>query len=72
MTIETEEDITGIGESGTWGFLEASQVAVEKFKRYLVGENPLRIEHHRQYMCCLSDLHGAAIISAASELYIVL
>ena len=48
VTVETDAGITGIGESGTWGFLEASESAIEKFGRYLVGENPLRIEHHCQ------------------------
>jgi L-alanine-DL-glutamate epimerase-like enolase superfamily enzyme len=36
VTVETDAGITGLGESGVWGFLEASQAAVEKFGRYLV------------------------------------
>ena len=40
----------GLGESGAWGYLEASQAAIEKFGRYLVGKDPLKIEHHWQYM----------------------
>jgi L-alanine-DL-glutamate epimerase-like enolase superfamily enzyme len=41
VTVETDAGITGLGESGAWGFLEASQAAVEKFGRYLVGQDPL-------------------------------
>lgn len=48
--IHTDEGITGLGESGAWGFLEASASAVQTFKRYLIGQDPLRIEHHWQYM----------------------
>ena len=48
VKVHTDVGITGIGESGAWGFLEASKAAIEKFGRYLVGEDPLRIEHHWQ------------------------
>ena len=48
--IHTDEGITGLGESGAWGYLEASKSAIELFGRYLVGKDPLRIEHHWQYM----------------------
>ena len=46
VKIHTDAGITGLGESGTWGFLEASEMAVNTFKRYLIGQDPLRIEHH--------------------------
>ncbi|HYJ12100.1 MAG TPA: hypothetical protein VEW66_00795, partial [Thermomicrobiales bacterium] len=46
LTVHTDEGIVGLGESGAWGFLEASAGAVETFKRYLIGQDPLRIEHH--------------------------
>ena len=44
--IYTDEGISGLGESGAWGYLEASEAAINKFGRYLVGQDPLRIEHH--------------------------
>ena len=70
--VHTDEGITGFGESGAWGFLEASQAAIEKFGRYLVGQNPLRIEHHWQYMYRFSHFRGAAIMGALSALEIAL
>ena len=72
VTVETDAGITGIGESGTWGFLEASEAAIEKFGRYLVGEDPLRIEHHWQYMYRFSHFRGAAIMGALSAIDIAL
>ena len=72
VTVETDAGITGIGESGTWGFLEASESAIEKFGRYLVGEDPLRIEHHWQYMYRFSHFRGAAIMGALSAIDIAL
>ena len=50
VQVYTDAGITGMGESGTWGYLEASGAAVETFKRYLIGQDPLRIEHHWQYL----------------------
>ena len=49
VTIETDNGLIGIGESGAWGFLEASSAAISKFSDYLVGKNPLLIEHHCQF-----------------------
>ncbi|MBH65424.1 MAG: galactokinase [Chloroflexi bacterium] len=72
VQIETDSGIIGLGESGAWGFLEASQSAIEKFGRYLIGEDPLRIEHHWQYMYRFSHFRGAAIMGALSAIDIAL
>lgn len=70
--IHTDEGITGLGESGAWGYLEASKSAIELFGRYLVGKDPLRIEHHWQYMYRFSHFRGAAIMGALSALDIAM
>ena len=72
VQVETDAGITGLGESGAWGFLEASYSAIEKFGRYLIGEDPLRIEHHWQYMYRFSHFRGAAIMGALSAIDIAL
>lgn len=72
VKVHTDEGITGLGESGTWGYLEASQAVMEKFGRYLVGQDPLRIEHHWQYMYRSSHFRGAAIMGALSAIDIAL
>ena len=46
VRITTDAGITGIGESGTWGQLEASAASIAKYGEYLVGKDPLPIEHH--------------------------
>jgi galactonate dehydratase len=70
--IHTDAGIIGLGESGAWGFLEASAAAVETFKRYLIGQDPLRIEHHWQYMYRWTHFRGAAIMGALSAIDIAL
>ena len=72
VQISTNEGITGLGESGAWGFLEASAGAVETFKRYLVGQDPLRREHHWQYLYRSTHFTGAAIMGALSAIDIAL
>ena len=70
--VHTDAGIIGLGESGAWGFLEASKAAIEKFGVYLVGQDPLRIEHHWQYMARFSHFRGAAIMGAISAIDIAL
>src|ERR687898_91228 len=72
VQIHTDAGIVGLGEAGTWGFLEAAEQVVKKFAHYLVGEDPLRIEHHWQYMYRSSHFRGAAIMGALSAVDIAL
>lgn len=72
VSVHTDAGITGLGESGAWAFLEASAAAVETFKRYLIGQDPLRIEHHWQYLYRAYHFRGAAIMGALSAIDIAL
>ena len=72
VRVHTDAGITGLGESGTWGYLEASAQVMETFKRYLIGQDPLRIEHHWQYLYRWSHFRGAAIMGALSAIDIAL
>ena len=72
VKVYTDEGIEGLGESGTWGFLNASAEAINSFKTYLVGQDPLRIEHHWQYMYRCYHFRGAAVMGALSAIDIAL
>jgi galactonate dehydratase len=72
VQIETDDGITGLGESGTWGYLEASYAAIEKYGKYLVGQDPGLIEHHWNVMYRTSHFRGAAIMGAISAIDIAL
>lgn len=72
VKIYTDEGIEGLGESGAWGFLNASAEAVNSFKTYLIGKDPLQIEHHWQYMYRCFHFRGAAIMGAISAIDIAL
>ena len=73
VKIHTDEGITGIGEAGSWGHLEAAEAALtQKFAPYLLGKDPLTIEHHWQNMYRSSHFRGAAIMGALSAVDIAL
>jgi len=72
VRIETDNGIVGYGESGAWGFLEASSGAVEAFREYLIGKDPLLIEHHWQYLYNSFCFRGAAIMGAIGAIDIAL
>ncbi|WP_188456233.1 mandelate racemase/muconate lactonizing enzyme family protein [Virgibacillus oceani] len=72
VKVFTDEGITGIGESGAWGFLDASAEVVHSFKTYLIGKDPLQMEHHWQYMYRSFHFRGAAIMGAISAIDIAL
>jgi galactonate dehydratase len=72
VQVHTDSGLTGLGESGAWGYLEASEAVVKKWERTLVGEDPLRIEHIWQYLYRSSHFRGAAIMGALSAIDIAL
>ncbi|MFO7918503.1 MAG: galactonate dehydratase [Anaerolineae bacterium] len=72
VQVYTDEGLVGLGESGAWGYLEASGQVVEDFSRYLIGKDPLRIEHHWQYLYRCMHFRGAAIMGALSAIDIAL
>ena len=72
VRIHTDAGIVGIGESGTWGQLEASAAAIVKYGEYLVGKDPFPIEHHWNVMLRANHFTGTAVTGAVSALDIAL
>jgi galactonate dehydratase len=70
--VHTDAGLVGLGESGAWGYPGGLGLAVETFKRYLIGQDPLRIEHHWQYLYRWTHFRGAAIMGALSAIDIAL
>lgn len=68
VEIHTDQGITGVGEAGSWGFLEPTQRALHRFEEYLRGKDPLRREHHFQYLYRNSHFRGAVLMGALSAI----
>jgi galactonate dehydratase len=72
VRITTDTGLTGIGQSSCWAYLEAVDKIVEKFGDYLVGKDPLQIEHHWQYLYRMGPFRGSALSGAVSAVDIAL
>ncbi len=72
VTITTDDGVRGIGEGGAWAYLETAAQAIQRFKPYLLGKDPLKREHHLQYLYRSAHFRGAAIMSALSAIDIAL
>ena len=72
VEVETDAGIKGLGESGAWGFLDASLAAVEQLRSAIIGKDPLRIEFLWNYMYRCYHFRGAAIMGAISAIDIAL
>lgn len=72
LKIHTDEGVTGIGEVGIWGYLDAAAAVIDKIKNYLIGENPMRIEHLWQFLYRSLYFRGSVIMSALSAVDIAL
>ena len=72
VQITTDNGLTGISQSSCWAYLEAVDKIVEKFSDYLIGKDPLQIEHHWQYLYRMGPFRGSALSGAVSAVDIAL
>lgn len=72
IRIHTDTGLSGIGQTACWGYPEAVEKIVNTFEKYLIGQNPLRIEHHWQYLYRMGPFRGTALSGAISAVDIAL
>jgi galactonate dehydratase len=72
VRVITDSGLIGVGQSACWGYLEATDAVVKKFADYLVGKDPLDIEHHWQYMYRMGPFRGSVVSGAVSAVDIAL
>lgn len=72
LRIHTDTGISGVGQTACWGYPEAVEKIVNTFEKYLLGQNPLRIEHHWQYLYRMGPFRGTALSGAISAVDIAL
>jgi galactonate dehydratase len=72
VRVNTDKGISGIGQTACWGYPTAVQSIVDVYKNYLLGQNPLRIEHHWQNLYRMAPFRGTAIMGAVSAIDIAL
>ncbi len=72
VRINTDNGISGIGQTACWGYPTAVQSIVEVYRSYLIGQDPLRIEHHWQNLYRMAPFRGTTIMGAVSAIDIAL
>lgn len=72
IRIHTDTGISGVGQTACWGYPEAVERIVNTFEKYLIGQNPLRIEHHWQYLYRMGPFRGTVLSGAISAVDIAL
>ncbi len=72
LRIHTDNGLSGIGQTACWGYPEAVERIIATFEKYLIGQNPLRIEHHWQYLYRMGPFRGTALCGAISAVDIAL
>ena len=72
VKIRTDNGLFGLGQTACWGYSESVERIVEKFKGYLIGQDPLKIEHHWQYLYRMGPFRGSVLSGAVSAVDIAL
>ncbi|MEM2538877.1 MAG: galactonate dehydratase [Candidatus Bathyarchaeia archaeon] len=65
LKMHTNEGIVGYGEPTLEGRTRTVEMAVREFERYLVGQDPLRIENHWQAMYRGTFYRGGPVLMSA-------
>ncbi|MBM3263629.1 MAG: galactonate dehydratase [candidate division Zixibacteria bacterium] len=65
VKIVTDTEITGWGETTLEGKPQSVHAAVEELAEYLVGKNPLQIEHHWQHIYRSAFFRGGNVLMTA-------
>ena len=72
VRITTDTGLTGIGQTACWGYPTAVESIVDVYKKYLIGQDPLRIEHHWNHLYRMSPFRGTAIMGSVAAIDIAL
>ena len=72
VRITTDDGLIGVGQTACWGYPNAVHEIIQTFRTYLIGQDPMRIEHHWQYLYRMAPFRGSALSGAVSAVDIAL
>jgi galactonate dehydratase len=72
VRVITDSGLVGVGQSACWGYPGAVHAIIQTFRAYLIGQDPLRIEHHWQYLYRMAPFRGSVLGGAVSAIDIAL
>jgi galactonate dehydratase len=68
VLVTTDSGLVGLGQAACWGYPNAVHEVVQTFRAYLIGQDPLRIEHHWQYLYRMAPFRGSVLSGAVSAI----
>ena len=72
VRIATDSGLAGLGQSACWAYPKAVLEVLAVFRDYLVGQDPLRIEHHWQHLYRMGPFRGSVLSGAVSAVDVAL
>lgn len=72
VQIVTDSGVVGHGQSGCWAYPQAVHEVVNVFAKYLVGQDPRKIEHHWHHLYRMGPFRGSILTSGVSAIDIAL
>lgn len=72
VRVHDDSGLTGLGQSACWAYPDAVDSVLKIFRRYLLGKDPSRIEHHWHYLYRMGPFRGAILSAAVSAVDIAL
>ena len=72
VRITTDNGLVGIGQTGCWGYPQAVHEMIQTFRPQLIGQDPMRIEHHWQRLYRLAPFRGSVLSGSVSAVDIAL
>jgi len=72
VRITTDNGLVGLGQSACWAYPEAVHEVIQTFRKYLIGQDPMRIEHHWQHLYRMGPFRGSVLGGAVSAVDIAL
>lgn len=72
VRITTDTGLIGYGQTACWGYPNAVYEVLQTFRKYLIGQDPRRIEHHWQYLYRVGPFRGSVLSGAVSAVDIAL
>ena len=72
IRINTDTGISGIGQTACWGYPEAVAEVIARFRPWLIGRDPLQIEHIHQFLYRMAPFRGSVLSGSVAAVDIAL
>ena len=72
VRITADSGLSGVGQTASWGYPEAVGEVVDRFRDWLIGQDPLRTEHIWHFLYRMAPFRGSILSGAIAAVDIAL